>query len=146
MPKIRLKTDLSVNDAFDSFILSKRAQGITDKTVETYKGHLRCISHHLNTFQPLSNISRKDYDLMIISMKNSGLSTNSNRMENVNTFLNELREFEIEKYETEAYLKEELDRLIVEKYNGDFSTFMQKEVLNEDYGDLRTEVEGLYRC
>lgn len=40
MPKIKLKTDLSINDAFDNFILSKRAQGITDKTVETYKGHL----------------------------------------------------------------------------------------------------------
>ena len=78
---------------------------------------------------------------LIILLINGG-----NRMENVNTFLNELREFEIEKYETEVYLKEELDRLIVEKYNGDFSTFMQKEVLNEDYGDLRTEVERLYRC
>lgn len=67
-------------------------------------------------------------------------------MENVNAFLNELREFEIEKYETEAYLKEALNQLIVEKYNGDFSTFMQKVVLNEDYGDLRAEVERLYKC
>ena len=56
-----------------------------------------------------------------------------------------LRDYEVEKDETETYLKEELDRLIVEKYNGDFSTFMQKEVLNEDYGDLRTEVERLFR-
>lgn len=50
-------------------------------------------------------------------------------MSSVMIFLDELRDYEVEKDETEAYLKEELDRLIVEKYNGDFSTFMQKEVL-----------------
>ena len=67
-------------------------------------------------------------------------------MSSVMVFLDELRDYEVEKDGAETYLKEELDRLIVEKYNGDFSTFMQKEVLNEDYGDLRGEVERLYRC
>ena len=66
-------------------------------------------------------------------------------MSSVRIFLDELRDYEVEKDETETYLKEELDRLICEKYNGNFATFMQKEVLNEDYGDLRFEVERLYK-
>lgn len=65
-------------------------------------------------------------------------------MEEVTKLLETIREFEIEKYETEQELKEELDHLITVKYDGSFSTFMQKEVLNEDYGSLRTEVERLY--
>lgn len=124
MPKIKLKTDLSVNDAFDSFILSKRAQGITNKTVETYKGHLRCISHHLNIFQPLSNISRKEYDLMIISMKESGLSTNSiaSYVRTLNAFLSWARRegltdlsvprFKNEETVKETYTDEELKLLL----------------------------------
>lgn len=65
-------------------------------------------------------------------------------MEDATKLLETIREFEIEKYETEQELKEELDHLITVKYDGSFSTFMQKEVLNEDYGSLRTEVERLY--
>ena len=67
-------------------------------------------------------------------------------MEKANNLLDVIRDYEIEKYETENEFREKLDRIISEKYNGDFSTFMQKEVLNEDYGDLRAEVERLYRC
>ena len=65
-------------------------------------------------------------------------------MEDATKLLETIREFEIEKYETEQEFKEELDHLITVKYDGSFSTFMQEEVLNEDYGSLRTEVERLY--
>ena len=65
-------------------------------------------------------------------------------MEDVTKLMESIREFEIEKYETENEFKEELDHLITVKYDGSFSTFMEKEVLNEDYGSLRTEVERLY--
>lgn len=66
-------------------------------------------------------------------------------MEKAISLLESIRDYEIEKYETENEFREKLDRIISEKYNGDFSTFIQKEVLNEDYGDLRTEVERLFR-
>ena len=67
-------------------------------------------------------------------------------MEKVINLLESIRDFEIEKYNAENEFKEVLNQLICEKYNGDFATFMQKEVLNEDYGDLRFEVERLYKC
>ena len=65
-------------------------------------------------------------------------------MEDVTKLLETIRGFEIEKYETEQEFKEELDHIITVKYDGSFSTFMEKEVLNEDYGSLRSEVERLY--
>ena len=58
--------------------------------------------------------------------------------------LESIRDFEIEKYDTENEFREKLDRLVTVKYNGSFSTFMEKEVLNEDYGSLKTVVEKLY--
>ena len=65
-------------------------------------------------------------------------------MEDVTKLMELIREYEIEKYDTEQEFKEELDRLVTVKYDGSFSTFMEKEVLNEDYGSLRSEVERLY--
>ena len=58
--------------------------------------------------------------------------------------LESIRDFEIEKYDTENEFKEELDKLVTVNYGGNFSTFMEKEVLNEDYGSLRSTVERLY--
>ena len=66
------------------------------------------------------------------------------QMEDATKLLETIREFEIEKYETEQELREELDKLVTVKYDGSFSTFMEKEVLNEDYGSLKSEVERLY--
>ena len=65
-------------------------------------------------------------------------------MEDVTKLMESIREFEIEKYDTENEFKEALDRLVTVKCDGSFSTFMEKEVLNEDYGSLRSEVERLY--
>ena len=57
MPKIKLSQTITINEAFDRFLLSKKSEGLANKTLTTYKGHLACIAHHLNIFQPLSNIS-----------------------------------------------------------------------------------------
>jgi len=77
MPKIKLSQTITINEAFDRFLLSKKSEGLANKTLTTYKGHLACIAHHLNIFQPLSNISRNDLEQMISSMRESELSSNS---------------------------------------------------------------------
>jgi hypothetical protein len=59
-------------------------------------------------------------------------------------YLEELREYVIDKHDTENELSDELHRIIDEEFNGNFSTFMQNEVLNEDYGSLRDAVTYLY--
>ena len=65
-------------------------------------------------------------------------------MDSIKLLLESIRDYEIEKYDIENAFKEELDQLVTTKYNGSFSTFMEKEVLNEDYGSLRSVVERLY--
>ena len=47
--------------------------------------------------------------------------------------LEAIRDYEGEKYDMEIEFKEEITRLVNEKYRGNFSCFMKKEVLNEDY-------------
>ena len=59
-------------------------------------------------------------------------------------FLDEVREYEIDKYDAEEALRDELHRIIDAEFSGNFSTFMQNEVLNEDYGSLRSTVTELY--
>lgn len=64
-------------------------------------------------------------------------------MSDIAALLEEIRDYEIEKYDTMQEFREDLERLITEKYNGDISTFMREEVLNEDYGSLRYVVAKL---
>ena len=77
MPKIKLKKSLTFNDAFESFLLSKKSEGLSNKTLTTYKGHLSCIARHFNIFLQLSEITRSDFEQMISSMRESELSSNS---------------------------------------------------------------------
>ena len=65
-------------------------------------------------------------------------------MKKATDFLDGVREYEIDKYDTANELSDELHRIIDEEFNGNFSTFMQNEVLNEDYGSLRDIVSELY--
>ena len=65
-------------------------------------------------------------------------------MSKATSFLDEVREYEIDKYDIANELSDELHRIIDEEFNGNFSTFMQNEVLNEDYGSLRSTVTELY--
>ena len=65
-------------------------------------------------------------------------------MEKAKLLLDEVREFEIDKYDTANELSDELHRIIDEEFSGNFSTFIQNEVLNEDYGSLRSTVTELY--
>ena len=77
MPKLTIHNSPTIQKAFDSFLMSKSCEGVTNKTLSTYEGHLRCISKHLNIFLLLSELEERDLQLMIISMRRSGLAPNS---------------------------------------------------------------------
>ena len=77
MPKIKLSQTITINEAFDRFLLSKKSEGLTNKTLTTYKGHLACIARHINIYQQLSDLSRSDFEIMISNMRESDLSSNS---------------------------------------------------------------------
>ena len=77
MAKIKLKKSLSLSESFEAFLLSKKSEGLSNKTLTTYKGHLACIARHINIYQQLSEINRSDFEVMISSMRESHLSSNS---------------------------------------------------------------------
>lgn len=79
MKKIRMKPVVSMESAFDRFVLTKRAKGIKDKTAATYRQHLSAVSHHLNIQKEIEKLTKEDLNQMIVSMRASGLSPNSIR-------------------------------------------------------------------
>ena len=48
MAKINLNSPLTMEEAFESFLFSKSAQGVTDKTLKSYRSHFKCISKYLD--------------------------------------------------------------------------------------------------
>ena len=50
MATIKLNSSLSMTEAFESFIFSKSAQGVTDKTIKCYRSHFKSISNYLDTY------------------------------------------------------------------------------------------------
>jgi len=77
MAKIKIKNTETTAEAFEKFLLSKRAQGIADKTAATYSQHFHAIGKHLNVNKDLSVLNNTDLDCMINSMRESKLSPNS---------------------------------------------------------------------
>ena len=55
-----------------------------------------------------------------------------------------LRDYLIDQNDAKKMLSDALKDVVDEKYNGDFSLFMSEEVLNEDFGSLRSEVFELF--
>ena len=67
----------SAMDAFGRFLLTKRANGVKTKTIETYSQHFHAISKHLDVSQEIAGMTAEDLRNMVISMQVSGLSPNS---------------------------------------------------------------------
>lgn len=77
MLKIKVNTDESINNAFDGFLRTKRADGIKTRSLQTYEQHFHAISKHINTDIDIAELCAADLTNMIISMQESGLSPNS---------------------------------------------------------------------
>ena len=76
-PKIVMNMRLSVPEAFEDFLRTKRAEGAKTKTAQTYSQHFHAISKHLNVNVDIGELSSDDLREMIISMQESGLSPNT---------------------------------------------------------------------
>lgn len=75
--KITMTPGESAAEAFERFLLTKRAGGVKNKTIETYSQHFHAISKHLDTTQGIEELTADDLKSMIVSMQESGLSPNS---------------------------------------------------------------------
>ena len=69
--------NLSMKGAFEDFVVSQMAKGVSDKTVETYRSHFKSIGKYLDTEMTFGAVRQADLDRMIVSMRQNGLAQNS---------------------------------------------------------------------
>ena len=86
--KITMKTSKTMKEFFDDFIIAKKAQGVTDKTISSYLSQFGAVSRHLDIAAPIEQITKSDLERMVASMRNSNLATNT-----ISTFVRILRVF-----------------------------------------------------
>lgn len=78
----------TMREIWDLYTLSQTAKGITDITLRNYAQHLLSISKYLDIDVPMSEISKQDLDMMVVSMREAGLSNNS-----IATYVRRMRAF-----------------------------------------------------
>lgn len=69
--------NLSMKGAFEDFVVSQMAKGVSDKTVETYRSHFKSIGKYLDTEITFDALKQADLDRMIVAMRQNGLAQNS---------------------------------------------------------------------
>ena len=73
--KIEVNTDsLSLQEVFPRFVAHQIANGVSEKTVQTYKSHLHSISKHFDLSIPFADLTQDDINACIVSMRQSGLT------------------------------------------------------------------------
>lgn len=68
---------LTLTNAFKEFVISQSAKGVKEKTIKTYHSHFRALSKHLNMELTFSELTKKNLEEMIVSMREAGLAHNS---------------------------------------------------------------------
>ncbi len=77
--KITMDVSATVENVFHDFILSKRAKGLSEKTISTYKQHFSAIGKHLEIKRAIDEINKSALEEMIVSMREAELAANSIR-------------------------------------------------------------------
>ena len=137
------QTTLSMKGAFDEFVVAQTAKGLTEPTIKNYHAHFHSISKHINIEKSFSDLTQADIDGMIVSMRKSGLATNSisSYVRVFKTFMNWSRQQgyttltapNYKQVETvkEPYTDEELLRLLEKpKANGPFCEYRNWVIIN----------------
>ena len=79
MRKIKMQNlnDLRVNEAFEKFVISKKAQGVKDVTIRDYHYHFRSMSKYLDVEKRFSELTQEDLDSMVVGLRDAGLASNT---------------------------------------------------------------------
>lgn len=88
MKKIRLNCTATLDETFADFLLSRRAKGLAEKTLESYSSQWKAVARHLDTETDIAALQKADLDDMIVSMRDAGLSPNS-----INSYTRVLKSF-----------------------------------------------------
>lgn len=77
MKKIRMNCTATLDETFADFLLSRRAKGLAEKTLESYSSQWKAVARHLDAGTDIALLQKADLDAMIVSMRDAGLSPNS---------------------------------------------------------------------
>lgn len=140
---IASKIGVSVKGVFEDFVVAQTAKGYTEKTIANYRSHFKSISRHTDIDRAFSDLTQADIDGMIVSMRKSGLATNSisSYVRVFKTFMNWSRQQgyttltapNYKQVETvkEPYTDEELLRLLEKpRANGTFCEYRNWVIIN----------------
>ena len=75
--KIQMKKSETIAEVFDNFILTRKAKGLSDKTVSSYKSHFKSLRNYLNIELPIDDLTKTELENMVARMRDSGLAANS---------------------------------------------------------------------
>lgn len=80
----------SLAEIFELFTVSQSARGVAEVTLRNYRYHMRKIAKHLDIQRPMSSLTKRDLEKMVVEMRNSGLKHNSiaTYVRMMKTFLN----------------------------------------------------------
>lgn len=140
---IASKIGVSVKGVFEDFVVAQTAKGYTEKTIANYRSHFKSISRHIGIDRAFSDLTQADIDGMIVSMRKSGLATNSisSYVRVFKTFMNWSRQqgyttLTVPNYKQvetvkETYTDEELLLLLEKpKVNGTFCEYRNWVIVN----------------
>ena len=68
---------MTLAEVFPRFLTSKTAQGVSEKTLKTYRWHFHCIGKHLDLGMCFDDFTKEHMELLVVSMRRNGLSHNS---------------------------------------------------------------------
>lgn len=72
-----MKVSITMAETFGDFIMSRKAKGLSDKTITTYNQQFAAVGKHLDTTIPIDELTKQDLEKMISSMRDAGLAPNS---------------------------------------------------------------------
>lgn len=137
------QSGVSIKETFEDFVVAQTAKGYTEKTIANYRSHFKSISRHIDIDQAFSDLTQADIDGMIVSMRESGLATNSisSYVRVFKTFMNWSRQqgyttLTVPNYKQvetvkETYTDEELLLLLEKpKVNGTFCEYRNWVIIN----------------
>ncbi len=72
--KMRKLNDLKVNEAFEQYVISKKARGVKDVTIRTITYHFKSMSKYLDMDRCFWELTQDDlvYDNHLLSLLDSG--------------------------------------------------------------------------
>lgn len=77
--KIKMKAtcEKTFRDAFEAFVVSQTAKGVTEATLHNYHYQFIKITRYLDVDAPLANIQKQDIEKMCVGMRKDGLAHNT---------------------------------------------------------------------